>query len=77
MKRKYTELPIGQKLEVLKELEKGLSSHEVAMKFDIAKGTVANIKKNKDFFTERSSANDDLSIKRNNRMKGDGAVIDS
>jgi len=50
LKKKYNSSTIMQKLEILKELEKGLSPCFVAQKFGISCRTVYDIKKNKEKF---------------------------
>ena len=74
--RKFIELDLKRKLEVLKDLSKGMTYREASEKYGISTDTAGNIWNKKKFYESRALANDSLDMKRCNRVHGGGAIID-
>jgi transcriptional regulator with XRE-family HTH domain len=75
-KRKYKELALTQKLDVLKDIDQGMSVRKIARKFGISNGTVSNLSKNRDQILARAQSNEAPSSKRASRVRGDAAELD-
>ena len=73
-KRKYTELDIEKKVEIIALINKKVSQRTIARQFAISKTTVVNIGKNKDAILEMSYLNRRGKIKRKVRKTNNEPV---
>ena len=55
MKRKRNVLTIESKLEIIKQLEKGVSGSSLAVRYNIGKATVSDIKKQKEAILQHAA----------------------
>ena len=71
MKRKRNVLTIETKLEIINQLEKGISSSSLAVCYNIGKATVSDIKKQKEAILQHAAKLDsEDGSKRQKTMKG-------